>query len=275
MLPTIVTTPPSAKEDAKAMKQFQFIEWHDEGTTATLWLNRPPVNAVISEMYVEIRELFDALAEYLPEARAVVLAGRGKHFCAGNDLGEFQSMNPDNAPARMKQVREAFWAIYGSPIPVIAAVHGAAVGAGLGLAASCDLIVAADDAKFGLPEISVGVMGGAKHLSRLVPQGMVRLMYLTGELVDAQVLQPFGGIVKIAPANELLDTALGLARSIARHSPVALRFAKQNLNAIEYMDLKAGYEYEQGRTAELSGYADSKEAVNAYLERRAPVYTGQ
>jgi enoyl-CoA hydratase len=257
------------------MKQFQFIEWHDEGTTATLWLNRPPVNAIVSEMYVEIRELFGAITEYLPEARVLVLAGRGKHFCAGNDLGEFHSMSPENAPARMKLVREAFWALYDSPIPVIAAVHGAAVGAGLGLAASCDLIVAAADAKFGLPEISVGVMGGAKHLARLVPQGMVRLMYLTGELVDATALQPFGGIVKIAPSNELLDTALGLARSIARHSPVAVRFAKQNLNAIEYMDLKAGYEYEQGRTAELSGYADSKEAVNAYLERRAPVYTGR
>jgi enoyl-CoA hydratase len=260
------------------MKPFQFIEWHDEGpegTVATLWLNRPPVNAIVSEMYVEIAKLFGALAEHLPQARAVVLAARGKHFCAGNDLGEFQSMTPQNAPARMKQVREAFWAVYDSPIPVIAAVHGAAVGAGLGLAASCDLIVAADDAKFGLPEISVGVMGGAKHLSRLVPQGMVRLMYLTGELVDAAALQPFGGIVQVAPPNELHDAALGLARSIARHSPVAVHFAKQNLNAVEYMDLKAGYEYEQGRTAELSGYADSKEAVTAYLERRAPIYTGR
>lgn len=257
------------------MKQLQFIEWREEGNIGTVWLNRPPVNAVISEMYVEIRELFGALADYLPQARAVVLAGRGRHFCAGNDLGEFRSLNPENAPRRMAQVREAFWAVYDSPIPVIAAVHGAAVGAGLGLAASCDLIVAADDAKFGLPEINVGVMGGAKHLSRLVPQGMVRLMYLTGELFDAQVLQSFGGIAEIAPTDELLATATALARSVARHSPIAVRFAKQNLNAIEYMDLKAGYAYEQGRTAELSGYADSKEAVNAYLERRAPVYTGQ
>lgn len=86
----------------------------------------------------------------------MVLAGRGKHFCAGNDLSEFQSMNPQNAPSRMKQVRDACWAIYDTSIPVIAAVRGAAVGAGLGLAASCDLIVAADDAKFRLPEISVG-----------------------------------------------------------------------------------------------------------------------
>jgi enoyl-CoA hydratase len=257
------------------MKEFKFIEWHDDDTIATVWLNRAPVNAVVSDMYREMQELFGNFADYLPRARAVVLAGRGKHFCAGNDLAEFQTMNPDNAPARMKQVRESFWAIYDAPVPVIAAVHGAAVGAGLGIAASCDLIVAADNARFGLPEINVGVMGGAKHLSRLVPQGMVRFMYYTGDLVEAQKLQPFGGIADIVPADELLDTAVRLARSIARHSPAAVRFAKQNLNAIEYMDLKAGYEFEQGRTAELSGYADSKEAVNAYLERRTPVYTGR
>ena len=257
------------------MKKLKFVEWQNDGTTATVWLNRAPVNALNSEMYLEIQELFGNLATHCAEARAVVLAGRGKHFCAGNDLAEFQSMNPGNAPGRMKQVREAFWAIYDSPIPVIAAVHGAAVGAGLGIAASCDLIVAADNAKFGLPEINVGVMGGAKHLSRLVPEGMVRLMYYTGALFEAHKLQPYGRIVDIVPVAELLDTATSLAHSIARHSPIALRFAKRNLNAIEYEELKAGYELEQKSTAELSGYADSKEAVNAYLEGREPVYTGR
>jgi enoyl-CoA hydratase len=257
------------------MTTLNFLELRDDGTTATVWLNRPPVNAVTNDMYVEVRELFGGIQTYFPKARAIVLAGRGKHFCAGNDLTEFKSMNPENAPVRMKTVREAFWAIYDSPVPVIAAVHGAAVGAGLGIAASCDLIVAADTAKFGLPEINVGVMGGAKHLSRLVPEGMVRLMYYTGELVDVQKLAQFGGIADIVRADQLSDAAGGLARSIARHSPVALRFAKQNLNAIEFAELKAGYEFEQGRTAELSGYADSKEAVNAYLEGREPHYTGR
>ncbi len=226
-------------------------------------------------MYREIRQVFGDIDTHFPAARAVVLAARGKHFCAGNDLGEFDSMNPDNAPARMKVVREAFWAMYDSPLPVIAAVHGAAVGAGLGLAASCDLIVAAEDARFGLPEINVGVMGGAKHLSRLVPQGLVRRLYYTGELVDAATIAAFGGIAEIVPRAELDDAAQTLARSIARHSPVAIRFAKQNLNAIEYEELKAGYEYEQKRTVELSGYADSKEAVNAFREGREPVYTGR
>jgi enoyl-CoA hydratase len=257
------------------MTQLKFLEWQNDGTTTTVWLNRAPVNAVNSEMYLEIQEMFGNLATYFPEARAVVLAARGKHFCAGNDLGEFQSMNPENAPERMKLAREAFWAIYDAPVPVIAAVHGAAVGAGLGIAASCDLIVAADKAKFGLPEINVGVMGGAKHLSRLVPEGMVRLMFYTGDLFEAHKLQPFGGIADIVPAAELLAAAERLARSIARHSPIALRFAKRNLNAVEYKDLKAGYELEQRSTVELSGYADAKEAVNAYLEGRTPVYTGR
>ena len=257
------------------MTQLSYIEWVEDDNTATVWLNRQPVNAVNEPMYLEIREFFGNLTTYLPRARAVVLAGRGKHFCAGNDLAEFQTLDPANAPARMKLVREAFWAIYDAPVPIIAAVHGAAVGTGLAIAASCDLIVAAEGAKFALPEVKVGVMGGAKHLSRLAPQGVVRLMHYSGDLVDAEKLRPFGGIVDIVPVDKLLDTAQALARSIARHSPVALRFAKQSLNTIEYMDLKSGYEFEQGLTAELSGYADSKEAVNAVIERRAPVYTGR
>lgn len=257
------------------MKHFKFIEWDETGPTATVWLNRPPANAVNQAMYVEIKDFFDNVDTLLPDARAVVLAGRGKHFCGGNDLSEFQTLDPENSPSRMKQVREAFFSIYDSTKPTIAAVQGAAVGTGLCLAASCDLVVAAGSAKFALPEINVGVMGGAKHLSRLVPQGMVRLMHLSGDFIPASRLQPFGGIVEVVPDDKLQETAQALATSLARHSPAALRFAKRSMNEIEYMDLKAGYEFEQSLTTELSGYEDSKEAVNAFVERRTPVYTGR
>ena len=178
---------------------------------------------------------------HLPEARVLVLAGRGKHFCGGNDLEEFKTLDPENSPGRMKEVREAFFSIYDSTKPVIAAVQGAAVGTGLAIAASCDLVVAAESSRFALPEVNVGVMGGAKHLSRMVPQGVVRLMHLSGDPVPAAKLLPY----------------------------------EQSLNAIEYMDLKSGYEFEQSLTGELSGYEDSKEALNAFLERRTPVYTGR
>ena len=258
-----------------AMEDLTFIEWQVDGPVATVWLNRPPVNATDQQLYSEIRQFFGHVTDYLPDARVVVLAGRGKHFCAGNDLGEFRTMDPENAPARLKLAREAFWAIYDSPLPVIAAVHGVAVGSGLAIAASCDLVVAAEGARFATPEVNVGVLGGAKHLSRLVPQGVVRLMHYTGDLYPAEELLPYGGIVEIVPAEQLLGSAQALARSIARHSPVTLGLAKRSLNGIEYMELKPGYEFEQSLTRELSGYADSKEAVNAFLERREPVYTGR
>lgn len=249
-------------------------ELGDDGV-ATVWLDREPVNATDQHLYREIREFFGHLHDYLPSARVVVLAGRGKHFCAGNDLAEFRTMDPDNAPERLQLAREAFWAIYDSPLPVIAAVHGVAVGSGLAIAASCDLVVAAEGARFATPEVNVGVLGGAKHLSRLVPQGVVRQMHYTGDLYPAEKLLPYGGIVEIVPPERLLDAARELARSIARHSPVTLRLAKRSLNGIEYMDLKSGYEFEQGLTRELSGHEDSKEAVNAFLERRVPQYTGR
>lgn len=257
------------------MSDLKFIEWSEDSPIATVWLNRPPVNATDQQLYGEIREFFSHITSYLPQARAVVLAGKGKHFCAGNDLADFQTMNPENAPKQLKLAREAFWAIYDSPVPVIAAVHGVAVGSGLAIAASCDLVVAAEGASFATPEVNVGVLGGAKHLSRLVPQGIVRLMHYTGNLYSAEELLPYGGIVEIVPEGQFLDHARTLARSIARHSPVTLQLAKRSLNGIEYMDLKAGYKFEQGLTRELSAYDDSKEAVNAFLEKRTPIYTGR
>nr|WP_211176626.1 enoyl-CoA hydratase-related protein [Pseudonocardia acidicola] len=253
----------------------QFLRWAGDGPVGTVWLNRPPVNAVTQQMYAEIRQFFTHLSDYLPDARAIVLTGEGRHFCGGNDLTEFQTMDPGNAGERMRHVREAFWAIYDAPVPVIAAVHGVAVGTGLAIAASCDLVVAAEGAKLGLPEVNVGVMGGAKHLSRLVPQALVRYLHYTGDPLPAEEFARYGGVLTVVAPERLLDEAYAVAAKIVRHSPVTLRFAKQSLNAIEYMDLKGGYEYEQGLSGELSAYADAKEAVNAFFERRPPQYTGR
>ena len=173
----------------------------------------------------------------------------------------------------MRRIREAFWAIYDCPTPVIAAVHGVALGTGLALAGSCDLVIAAKDARFGLPEVSVGIMGGAKHASRLMPQSMVRYLHLTATPVKAHDLVGYGGILKVVEQSELLSEARSVATSMAQHSPVALRYAKQSLNNIEYRDLKSGYAYEQSLSGELSAYSDAKEAVNAFFEDRKPQYT--
>lgn len=233
-------------------------------------MNRPPVNAVNQAMYAEILEFFSRFDEFQPDASAVILSGAGKHFSAGNDLDEFTTLTAENSPGRMKIVREAFSSLYDCPVPVIAAVHGHALGTGVALAGSCDMVLCGESARFGTPEVGVGVMGGAKHLSRLVPQGVVRRMYFTADTVPASELRQFGGITKIVPDDDLLASALDLARRVTRHSRDAVRTAKQSLNTIEYMDLKSGYEFEQRLTGQLAGSPDSREARNAIVEKRTP-----
>lgn len=253
--------------------EYRFLRVEEKHRLAVVRLARPPVNAVNQEMYREITSLFEWLGAR-EDLSAVVLTGEGKHFCGGNDLEEFKSLSPANSPTRMREVREAFWAIHDCPVPVVAAVHGVAVGTGLAIVASCDFAIAGAGAKLGVTEISVGVMGAAKHLARLVPQPMVRAMFFTGEPVAVEEIQRVGGLIEVVPADRLLDAALDWAQSITRHSPLAIRFAKRALNRIEWMELKSGYEYEQGLTGELSGSEDAKEALAAFFEHRQAQYTG-
>jgi enoyl-CoA hydratase len=254
---------------------YEFLRWEQDGAVATVWMNRPPVNAVNQMMYREIRRLFSQPEQLGEGVSVIVLAGEGRHFCGGNDLNEFRTLTPQNSPERMREVREAFWSIYDCSLPVIAAVQGTAVGTGLAIAASCDIVVAAKGARLGVTEINVGVMGAAKHLSRLVPQQLVRSMFYTGEPLAAEDLIGYGAVIAVVPLDELLPEAHRRAALIARHSSVAIRYAKRSLNAIEYDDLKHGYEFEQSLTGELSGHEDSKEAIEAFFERRPPVYRGR
>ena len=238
----------------------------------TVFLHRPPVNAVDLLMYRELHELFVGIDQLGPGVRAVVLTGDGKHFCAGNDLDDFATMDRDNVRERMFQVREAFFAIQDCSVPVVGAVAGAALGTGLAIAASCDFVVAADDAVFGLPELSVGVHGGARHLGRLVSQPIVRWMYFTGERLTGEELRALGAVIAVVPRDELLHRALVEARRIAAYSPTAVRMGKRGLNEIEFADVRRGYEHEQGLTARMMDHPDSKVALRAALAGEVPVY---
>lgn len=242
------------------------------GPIATVVMSRPPVNAVDEAMYRELRDGFNRLACEYPSARIALLRSDVKHFCAGNDLGDFATMTPENAPLRMQGVREAFWAIHDCPLPVIAVVHGVALGTGLAIAASADMIICSNTSSFGLPELSVGVLGGARHLARLVPQQLVRRMFFTADSISGAELAAAGGAVMSVPEEDLLDASRRLAERIARHSPSAIKLGKRALNQIEAMDLKNGYELEQGYTGDMSGLADAKEALAAFRERRTPAF---
>jgi enoyl-CoA hydratase len=181
-------------------------------------------------------------------------------------------MTPENGTERMWRVRQAFFAIQDCRIPVIGAVHGAALGTGLAIAASCDFVVAAADAKFGLPELTVGVYGGARHLARIAPQPLVRRMFFTGEHLRADQLANAGASIYVCEPDALMEEAQRFANRIASFSPTAVRIAKEVLNRIEEMSLKVGYEFEQKYTVEMSGHPDAKEALRAFSERRLPVY---
>lgn len=239
---------------------------------ADIRLARPPANAINFEFYCEIASLFGKIDQLGPSVRVAVLSGEGRHFCAGNDLDEFATMTPENGDERMWRVREAFYAISSCAVPVVGAIYGAALGTGLAIAASCDFVVAAPDARFGLPELTVGVMGGARHLARLASQPLVRRMYFTGEPMTAEDFARAGGCIFVVKAESLLEEACRLAKRVATFSPTAVRLSKKVLDRVEWMDLEEGYRFEQGATVRMSGHPDSKEALAAFREKRAPQY---
>ena len=244
----------------------------DGDGVATVTMRRPPVNAVDLIMYRELRDLFADIDQIGPGVRAVVFAGDGKHFCAGNDLDDFATMDRDNVRDRMFHVREAFFAIQDCAVPVVGAVGGAALGTGLVLAASCDFVVAAEDASFGLPELSVGVHGGARHLGRLVSQPIVRWMFFTGQRLRGEEMRALGAVIAVVPRAELLDAARTQARRVAAYSPTAVRMGKRGLNDIEFIDIQKGYELEQGLTARMMDHPYSKIALQASRTGEQPIY---
>jgi enoyl-CoA hydratase len=243
----------------------------DDGI-AVVTMDRPPVNAVDLVMYRELRELFVDIDVVGPGVRAVVLTGAGKHFCAGNDLDDFATMDSDNVRERMFHVREAFFAIQECAVPVIGAVAGAALGTGMVIAAACDFVVSSDDASFGLPELSVGVHGGARHLGRLVGQPMVRWMYFTGQRLSGAQMGAIGAVVAVVSRDEVVEVAKREARRVAAYSPTAVRMGKQGLNDIEFTDIRRGYEHEQSLTALMMDFPDSKIALEASRSGSVPVY---
>lgn len=251
---------------ASSSSRYETVQVEQVGSIATVWLSRPPVNAVNRQMFNEITSAFSELSERSDVAVAI-LASHARHFCAGTDLHDFAAMTPRTAGERNRQVRAAFQSIVDCAVPVIAAVHGVCLGSGVAMAASCDFVVASDDARFGLPEVSVGVMGGARHLARLVPQGVVRRMFYTSEQTPAAVLARYGGIVEVVSRDELMARTHEIASMIGKQNIKVLRVAKVALNTIETMPLKEGYEFEQGLTAHLSGNSEARAALADTMHR--------
>jgi len=244
---------------------------------ATVTFDRPPVNAVDFEAMREIESVFRGLNDRKEINCAIFTAAGTRAFIAGADLKAGPHPPTNGIPSRMmdphRSIRDALQAIRECQVPVIGAINGPAIGAGLALAGACDIMIAAESATFGLTEINVGLLGGAAHLQRLVGTYKMRKMFFTGELVPAQELYRLGAVEQVVPIVELMPAARRLALQIASKSPLALRVAKESANRVEHLPTDEAYRIEQTYTARLLDTADAKEAVTAYLEKRPPKWT--
>ncbi|MFL6023324.1 MAG: enoyl-CoA hydratase family protein [Marmoricola sp.] len=215
-------------------------------------MNAPPVNALTVQEWFDVAAALDVASADLG-TKVVILRAEGKGFNAGVDIKEMQNTTGfDALIGANKGCYAAFKAVYECSVPVIAAVNGFCVGGGVGLVGNADIVVASDDAYFGVPEVKQGALGAATHMARLVPQQMMRALYFTAATIPAAELHRFGSVYRLVPRAELLDAALEVAGSIAEKDTRVIRAAKEALNGIEPVDVNKSYRFEQGFTFELN-----------------------
>jgi enoyl-CoA hydratase len=228
-----------------------------EDGIAEVVVDYPPVNALPVAGWFELARTVRGLGED-EKVRVVVLAAEGRGFNAGVDIKEIQREGQPALIGANRGCFEAFAAVYECAVPVVAAVNGFCLGGGIGLTGNADVIVAASDATFGLPEVDRGALGAATHLSRLVPQHKARAMMYTSATATAQELKDFGSVLEVVEPERLREAARAVAAQIAEKDPTVIRAAKESLNGIDLWDVRRSYRYEQGFTFELnlSGVAD-------------------
>jgi len=247
-----------------------------KGYVATVTMRNPPVNALSPLFMDEIILAFDRLSD-MEDVRSIVLTGAGNIFCAGADIKARAGLSPQPGDhwQGSRRARETFHSIVECKKPVICALNGPALGAGLAIAVSCDILIAGKRGSLGLPEINVGLLGGGRHAMRLFSHSLTRRMMFTGYRVPAEELYRLGVVESVEADEKLLEAAQTMAADIASKSPIAMTLAKHALNTIEEMSLRDGYRFEQSMTGELGKYEDSKEAMRAFAEKRPPVFKGR
>lgn len=247
-----------------------------ESGIATVAINRPPVNAQSGPMREELIGIFDRLGED-PEVRVIVLTGTGKVFSAGADIKErtgIQTGYGDYA-RNNRIVRNFFDVVTDCEKPVIAAVNGPMLGAGFVLALMCDFIIASETATFAMPEVDVGLAGGAAFMNQVFGRSRARAMYFTGRRYPASELYRLGLAEAVVPAEQVLAEAMVYAREIAAKSPLAIAAAKQGFINVHELPLRDAYRYEQTLTVGLSKTEDAREAQRAFVEKRPARFSGR
>jgi len=238
---------------------------HDNGV-AEVVLDRPPVNALNSAGWNALAERIATLGEN-PAVRVIVIRAEGRGFCAGVDIKELDADSSLIVAVNAGNYA-TFKAVHLNKVPVIAAVHGFVLGGGIGICGAADIVIAAEDASFGLPEVDRGAMGGAAHLQRMFGVQKTRYLFFTGEMIGAPEAFRLGAVERVVPRERLRDEAMAIAGKIAAKSPAMIRIAKEALTGIEDGNLEAKYRWEQGFTLQAYMSPDSAETRRAFVEKR-------
>ena len=224
----------------------------------------PPVNAFDSATWMSIPGIINEAARN-PEVNCILIRAEGRGFCGGVDIKEMQA-HPERITILNRGNFLTFKAIHEAEIPVVVAVHKFVIGGGIGICGGSDTIIAADDAYFSLPEVDRGAMGGASHMSRMLPLHKVRAAFFTGGNIPAQEAYRLGAVEKVVPRADLETEAREFCKVIASKSRKALVIAKEALNGLEARDVDRGYRWEQGFTLEMYMHEDSQKSRDAFVE---------
>ncbi len=249
-----------------------------DGPVAVISLTSPPLNILSAALLAELAHAVDQV-QYDPKARAVVLTSAvDKAFAAGANIREMAPMDPREADRHAARGQSVPHLIEASPLPFVAAVHGACLGGGCEIVQACDFVLASEDAVFGQPEVNLGVMpgwGGTQRLPRRIGAQRAREWVLLGDRIPAAKALADGLVLKVVPRPALLAEATGLARTLAQKPPLALAAAKYALNYAIDRGEAAGLAYERRLWARLFGTPDQREGMTAFTEKRPPVFWGR
>lgn len=256
----------------------QTVRLSVEGTTAVVTIDRPKaLNALNTATLEQLEEALANIAQQ-PEVRGLIVTGAGeKAFVAGADIAEMMNLNIEQSLAFAARGHRVFDALERLHCPTLAAVNGFALGGGCELALACDLIYAADNAKFGLPEVSLGIIpgfGGTQRLTRLVGRARAKELVFTGDMVDAAQAKAMGLALDVFPRAELLNHCRAVVSRIAKKGPLAVARAKRVIAQGADLPLAAGNQLEREAFADLFHSTDRKEGMTAFLEKRPAVFRG-
>jgi enoyl-CoA hydratase len=240
------------------------ITTHVADRIAEIVFDVPPVNAFDSETWSRLPAII-AEAGRNPEVNVVLIRAEGRGFCGGVDIKEMQA-HPERITLLNRGNYLTFKAVRDCEVPVVVAVHGFVIGGGIGICGASDTIIAAEDAYFSLPEVDRGAMGGASHLSRMLPLHKVRAAFFTGGKIPAVEAYRLGAVEMVVATDELVTEARAFCAVIAAKSRKALVIAKEALNGLEPRDVDRGYRWEQGFTLEMYMHEDSQRARDAFVE---------